>query len=147
MTNTDIQGRWEIVAWVQNYDDGRIIYPMGQDVEGFIEYGQYGMFCIISAPNRPSFTSGGQWDANDSEKGQAYGSYLCYSGDYQLEDNVVTHHVKHSLFPNWEGGKQRRQISWTDDGLLSLTARLEDGTSEARTAKLVWKRLSPHTTA
>ncbi|MNR06565.1 hypothetical protein D3C85_1226390 [compost metagenome] len=47
--------------------------------------------------------------------------------------------MRHSLFPNWEGGSQKRVAIFNGD-TLELTARLEEGTAEARTAKLSWRR-------
>ncbi len=139
MNKADISGRWDIVSWQQAYDDGRVVYPMGQQLRGFIEYGPYGMFCIVSKADRPNFTSGGQWSASDAEKAGAYDSYLTYSGGYEVEGDVIVHQVQHSLFPNWVDGLQRR-IAKFENGLLHLTARLEVGTSEARSAILTWRR-------
>ncbi len=142
MNKETIRGRWNILSWEQLYDDGRVVHPMGTELEGFIEYGPYGMFCVIASKDREAFTSGGQWSASDAEKAAAYGSYLTYAGSYDVEGETVCHHVRHSLFPNWEGGSQRR-VAVLDGGVLSLTARLEEGTPEARTAKLVWTRVLP----
>ncbi|MNO63277.1 hypothetical protein D3C76_539800 [compost metagenome] len=139
MNAADIQGRWDILAWEQLYDDGRVVHPMGVELEGFIEYGPQGMFCVIAKKGRAQFSSGGQWSANDAEKAGAYGSYLTYAGGYEVQGDTVLHHVRHSLFPNWEGGTQRR-VAQLDGEVLALTARLEEGTGEARTARLVWRR-------
>jgi hypothetical protein len=73
-------------------------------------------------------------------QGRAYNEYLSYAGTYSLEDDYVTHHVELSIFPNWQGGKQRRRIVRGDNGELMLVARLEEGTPEARTARLTWRR-------
>ncbi len=142
MNKETIRGRWNILSWEQLYDDGRVVHPMGTELEGFIEYGPYGMFCVIARKDREAFTSGGQWSASDAEKAAAYGSYLTYAGPYDVDGDTVRHHVRHSLFPNWEGGSQKR-VAVLDGGVLSLTARLEEGTPEARTAKLVWTRALP----
>lgn len=142
MNKETIRGRWNILSWEQLYDDGRVVHPMGKELEGFIEYSPYGMFCAIAKKNREHFTTGGQWSASDAEKAAAYGSYLTYAGPYDVEGDTVQHHVRHSLFPNWEGGSQRRKAV-LEGGVLSLTARLEEGTSEARTARLVWTRALP----
>ncbi|MBV6274081.1 lipocalin-like domain-containing protein [Alcaligenaceae bacterium CGII-47] len=141
MNKSDISGRWEIVSWEQIYDDGRVVYPMGHHLRGFIEYGPYGMFCIIAKVDRQGFTTGGQWSASDSEKAAAYSSYLTYSGGYEVEGDVIVHQVEHSLFPNWEGSSQRR-IAKFQDGLLHLSARLEADTSEARHAILTWRKMA-----
>lgn len=134
-------GRWDIIAWEQRYDDGRVQRPMGEHLQGFIRYTAEGdMICMISKAERPAFKTGGQWDASDSEKAQAYQSILAYAGTFELEGDQVTHHVDISLFPNWRGGAQKRRLELQADGSLAITARLEDGTPQARTALLLWRR-------
>lgn len=132
-------GRWVIQSWVQAYDDGRIVYPMGKDVTGFILYGERHMACSISRPGREKFAKGGQWDGSEQDKAAAYDSFMSYSGTYEIQGEEVVHHVASSLFPNWEGGVQRRRAKLLGDE-LHLVARLEAGGSEARTATLLWKR-------
>ena len=141
MTNIDLTGRWELVTFAQNYDDGRQVLPMGEAPQGIIQYTEDGfMSCQISRANRAPFTTGGQWNASDAEKAGAYNSMMSYAGRYDVEGNTVTHYVALSLFPNWIGGQQKRSFSLDEQGQLSLTARLEENTSEARTALLLWKR-------
>ena len=141
MSVQNLAGRWELVTFEQNYDDGRHVYPMGEGPQGIIQYTEDGfMSCMISRPNRENFTTGGQWYASDAEKAGAYNSMMSYAGRYSVADNTVTHFVDLSLFPNWIGGQQQRVFKFDDQGLLSLTARLEENTSEARTALLLWKR-------
>lgn len=136
----DLKGRWYIQSWTQEYDDGRVVYPFGEQVAGFIEYGDDTMFCLVTKYPRTMFTSGGQWDASDADKAAAYNEYLSYAGGYSVDGDYVTHHVELAIFPNWQGGTQRRKVVWGDDGQLMLIARLEEGTPEARTAKLTWRR-------
>ena len=141
MTQQNLTGRWELVTFEQNYDDGRVVFPMGEGPQGIIQYTEDGyMSCQITKANRGNFTTGGQWNASDTEKADAYNSMLSYAGRYTLEESVVTHLVDLSLFPNWVGGQQKRQFKFDEQGQLSLTARLEENTSEARTALLLWKR-------
>lgn len=141
ISKDSIKGRWAIQAWEQIYDDGRIVLPMGEELEGFIEYSDFGMFCVISKKGRQPFTTGGQWNADDAEKAAAYNSYLTYAGGYDVEDgNTIIHHVNYCIFPNWIGGSQRRAVEF-DGETLALTARLEAGTPEARIARLTWKRI------
>lgn len=141
MSEQGMTGRWQIVAWEQVYDDGRRTYPMGQEVEGFIQYDSDGrMMCMLCRCDRRNFTSGGQWNASEQEKAEAYSSMLAYAGTYTYSGDTVSHHVELSAFPNWKGGTQKRRIEMMDARQLVLAARLEEGTSEARTARLVWKR-------
>jgi hypothetical protein len=141
MNRDTIKGRWAILSWEQLYDDGRVVNPMGTELEGFIEYSDFGMFCVIARKGRESFSSGGQWSASDAEKATAYNSYLTYAGGYEVDGNTISHHVRHSIFPNWVGGNQQRIAELSGD-VLALTARLEEGTGEARTARLKWQRVA-----
>lgn len=142
----DPTGRWDILAWEQLYDDGRRELPMGDQLEGFIRYTPDGdMVCMIARTDRPKFVRGGQWNAPDDEKAGAYQSMLAYAGRWSVDGDVITHRVQMSLFPNWKGGEQKRRLQVNPDGTLALTARLEEGTPQARTAKLVWRRHAHHT--
>ncbi|WP_178129575.1 alpha/beta fold hydrolase [Pseudomonas sp. PB120] len=134
-------GRWEILSWEQAFDDGRRELPMGEHLHGFILYTEGGhMSCMIARAQRPNFETGGQWNASDAEKAGAYSSLLAYGGRYELNGDVITHFVDISLFPNWVGGAQKRRFDVNDDGTLTLSARLEEGTPQARSARLVWRR-------
>lgn len=141
MTDTPlaIDGRWDIVSWSQHYDDGRRVYPLGESLTGFIQYHQGAMCCMVARKERAAFTSGGQWDASAPEKAEAYDGFLAYWGRYEVVGDEVIHRVEASLFPNWAGGVQRRRAKLVG-GELHLLARLEDGTPQARTASLVWRR-------
>ena len=136
----DIVGRWTIVAWQQEFDDGRTTYPMGQDLGGFITYDAAGNVAVLIARRgREAFSTGGQWNAADTEKARAYDGMMSYCGTYEVQGEEILHRVEFSLFPNWEGGVQRRR-AMLKDGDLHLTARIETGTPQARTASLIWRR-------
>lgn len=137
-----IEGRWEIVSWRQEYDDGRCVHPFGESLDGFIDYSRDSdaMFCVISRKPRTPFTTGGQWDAADADKAKAYDEYLTYAGRYSFDGETVTHHIQQCIFPNWQGTAQRRKVTRTGDDGITLVARIEEGTSEARTAILAWRR-------
>ena len=140
MGKQGIEGRWNIVSWRQEYDDGRCVHPFGETLDGFIEYGEGQMFCVISRRPRTRFTSGGQWDADDRDKAAAYDEYLTYAGGYEFDGETVSHHIRLCIFPNWQGTVQRRKVMRNGDDEMTLVARIEEGTSEARTAVLAWRR-------
>lgn len=139
MNKADILGRWHILRWEQRYDDGRVVQPMGAQPQGFIQYDDGEMFCLLNRPGRNPFLSGGQWSASEVEKTRAYDTFMVYAGSYAIRDEEIHHHVRYSLFPNWVGGTQVRQAR-LQGGELWLSARIEHGTFEARTADLVWTR-------
>ncbi len=137
----DLRGRWSIVSWIQRYDDGRITYPMGKELAGFIQYDATRVFVLIERADRPPFRSGGQWNASVEEKAGAYDSFMSYAGTYEVQGDEVLHRVEFAIFPNWQGAAQRRRVSLEGNRLM-LTARLEVGTPEARAAELLWERVA-----
>jgi Lipocalin-like domain len=140
MTPADITGRWDIVSWLQLYQDGRRQAPLGENLEGFIRYVADGdMICMIANADQPMFESGGQWNASEAERARAYSSMLAYAGKWRIEGESVIHAVEQSLFPGWKGGDQRRHVR-LDGDMLYIEAHLEQGTPEARTAQLKWRR-------
>jgi hypothetical protein len=140
LTREQVLGRWDIVSWLQLYDDGRVQAPLGEKLEGFLRYCPDGdLIVFIERANRPNFTSGGQWNASEAERAAAYSSVLSYAGTFRLEGDTVVHEVRNSLYPGWKGGEQRRAVRLEGDTLY-IEARLEAGTSEARTAQLKWRR-------
>lgn len=142
MSPDQILGRWNIVSWLQLYDDGRRQAPLGENLEGFIRYLDDGdMVCIIANADQPGFTTGGQWNASEAERARAYSSMLAYAGKWRIDGDCVIHAVEQSLFPGWKGGDQRRQVRLEGNSLY-IEARLEAGTPEARTAQLKWQRAS-----
>lgn len=140
MDKSWLEGRWRIVSWRQEYDDGRTMHPFGESLEGYIEYRGNLMACVVSKSPRTPFHIGGQWDASDRDKAQAYNEYLTYSGRYEFDGEKVTHHIELSLFPSWCGTSQTRKVVRLGEDEVTLQARVEEGTPEARTAILSWRR-------
>lgn len=137
----ELEGCWSLVSWAQRYDDGRVVEPFGPRPYGVLIYLDGTMSCFMSRADREPFRTGGQWTAEPAEKARAYDEVMAYTGTYEVSGEEVVHHVTGSLFPTWVGGSQRRRIAW-DGKVLRLTARLEEGTGEARTAELAWTRES-----
>ncbi|WP_150740773.1 lipocalin-like domain-containing protein [Pandoraea iniqua] len=137
----NIVGRWKIVAWEQFYDDGRHIFPLGKDVEGYIQYDPDNrMACMLFSASRQKFSSIGPWDASAEERAAAFGSMIAYAGSFSVNGDVVSHHVELSAFPNWKESTLKRRIEVSGGQNLVLVARMEEGTTEARTARLTWRR-------
>lgn len=135
----DLHGSWRVLRWEQRYDDGRVVAPMGPNPVGGLTYVGDRMVALISRGDRAPFTTGAQWDADDTEKARAYGDTLAYGGTFDVDGNSVIHHVEVSLFPNWVGAAQRRTLT-LDGDRLSESGRIEDGTPEARTIVLEFER-------
>ena len=123
MTEKSIVGSYVLKSFHYVDDDGNTTYPMGRDAQGYIVYTPEG---IISATlmenNRPHFALPHRTNGTPEEKSAAIDSFMAYAGKFHMQDeNTVVHEIEKSIFPNWSGQAQIRNIEWTDDGMV-LTA-------------------------
>jgi len=139
--SADVVGWWELESWSQAFDDGRLLNPFGEQPLGRLIYSSDGDFSVmICKADIPQFSTGFQWTAEDEEKARAYDGVLAYFGKYEFDGSEMQHQVEASLYPNWIGLTQVRKAS-IKGNVLTLSARLEKDTDQARTVSLVWKSL------
>jgi len=128
MKKDDLIGTWLLVSFELRQDDGGIVYPFGKDVAGRITYASTGHFSAqVMQKNRPLFKSDDQMKGSIDEVMDNFKGVISYFGFYSVEDNIVTHHVEESLFPNWKGLAMKR------------FAKLENGSLELSTEPTTWK--------
>ncbi|MEK9945269.1 MAG: lipocalin-like domain-containing protein [Alphaproteobacteria bacterium] len=133
-------GTWELVRWETSYDDGRTIYPMGEDAKGFIMYTTDGyMSAALFRGNRPNFETGEALTASDAEKVAGWDSYYSYGGPFEIDGGRVIHTVAHTIYPNWLGGTQVREISFEGEHMILTTPpqKTRRGTQNSR---VIWRR-------
>ncbi len=133
-------GTWELVRWETSYDDGRTIYPMGEDAKGFIMYTTDGyMSAALFRGNRPNFETGEALTASDAEKVAGWDSYYSYGGPFEIDGDRVIHTVAHTIYPNWLGGTQVREISFEGEHMILTTPpqKTRRGTQNSR---VIWRR-------
>ena len=80
-----------------------------------------------------------------AERLAAFESYFQYAGPYAIHGEPgrqqVVHSVTHALNPNFVGTQQVRDMTFADDGTLTLSASdTVPGTSVARHHRLIWRR-------
>ena len=135
-----LAGLWRLVSMEQRYDDGRVVFPFGEDAQGYIYYAPDGFMSVaFQKAGRKPFETGGQWTASDAEKARAYDSVLTYCGRYTVEGDRVVHAIEMSLFPNWIGDRQVRHFELADDRLV-IKARIEPNTPQARASLMIFRR-------
>ena len=140
MIRDALVGTWRLIRWENRSADGQITYPLGDDAQGRITYGDDGyMFVALMRSRREAFGAGDLLGGTAEEKAQAAEDYVSYCGRYDVERERVVHHVELSLFPNWVGVDQERLVE-IDGHRLTLSTRpiLLDGIRQ--TAQLVWER-------
>lgn len=146
-TDNPLLGTWHLVRWDIGYGDGRTpTLPFGAGATGLILYSNDGTMsaCIARAP-RARLSSDSVRSAPEAEQVAAFESYFQYAGPYVIRgvpgQQQVTHYVTHALNPNFVGTEQVRDITFADDGSLTLSASdTSPGTSFARHHRLVWRR-------
>ncbi|MCL4796469.1 MAG: lipocalin-like domain-containing protein [Bryobacteraceae bacterium] len=123
--------------------DGRISRPFGENPTGLLIYSGDGYMAVsIMSGGREHFTSEDMRGGTPEERAAAVGSYLTYSGRYDVLPDRVVHHVEVSLLPNWCGTRQERYFELYDDRLLLRTPPMMlDGIE--RTTVLTWRRAEP----
>jgi len=133
-------GTWELVRWETSYDDGRTIYPMGEDAKGFIMYTTDGyMSAALFRGNRPNFETGEALTASDAEKVAGWDSYYSYGGPFEIDGDRVIHTVAHTIYPNWLGGTQVREISFEGEHMI-LTAPPQKTRRGTQNSRVIWRR-------
>ncbi|MDI1435670.1 lipocalin-like domain-containing protein [Polyangium sorediatum] len=114
-------GTWHLVSFEVRRIDGSIDSPMGPHPRGLLIYTADGhMAAQLSHADRDPFSSGDIWSATPEAFQAAYTSYVAYYGRYEVDEEggVVRHLVEGSLFPNWCGGAQARQVALDGDHLV-----------------------------
>ena len=71
-------------------------------------------------------------------------TYVSYAGTWDLDDEVVTHHVSFALFPNAVGADFVRHLTWEDDTLILTTAPEISTSGKSIVNRLFWQRAARH---
>jgi hypothetical protein len=142
-------GTWHLVRWEIAYGDGRpVTLPYGDKATGLIIYTTDGtMSACIARGGRTRLSSDSVRSAPESERLAAFESYFQYAGPYAIRvkegQQQVVHSVTQSLNPNFVGTQQVRNMDFSADGGLTLSASdTVPGTSVARHHRLIWERRS-----
>jgi hypothetical protein len=140
-------GTWHLLRWEITYGDRRpVTLPYGDAATGLIQYTtDGGMSASIARGGRQRLSSESVRHAPEAERLAAFESYFQYAGRYQVRmtggQQQVVHSVTHSLNPNFVGTQQVRNIDFSTDGDLTLSAAdVVPGTPVARHHRLIWTR-------
>jgi len=140
-------GTWQLVRWDITYGDGRpTTLPYGAAATGMIQYTADGfMSACIARGGRPRLSSESVRSAPEAERLAAFESYFQYAGAYKIQGEPgrqqVVHIVAQSLNPNLVGTRQVRDMTFSGEGHLTLSASDSvPGSDVARHHRLIWRR-------
>jgi len=139
MKNKKFVGSWKLKKWTAELNDGKVVFPFGEDAVGRISYDDKGNMSVhIMKNNRQRFESEDPLQGKPEEMITAYKDILAYCGNYEVYNNPnqVVHQIKISSFPNWVGQNQIRKFEFKDDKLILSTDTI--GSSRH---KLIWKKM------
>jgi hypothetical protein len=144
-TAADLIGSWRLVEWTADID-GRPVTPFGGQTTGLITYTDDGrMWGTLMRVDRSHLDGDTLAAAPEAQRAIAATGYLNYAGTYRVEGPTVIHSVEVSLFPNWIGSDQVREMQWVPndrDGLdLMLSAQRPSSRGGTVTNRLLWRRL------
>ncbi len=144
MAKENFVGTWRLVSFESTGDDGITQYPYGRDAAGLIMYDARGNMSVqLANMHRPSFASSDQHRGTPEEIKAAFEGYNAYFGTYDVDEKkeIVTHHVKSSLFPNWSGGDNVRYYRFDANRLILSTPPIRFG-GKSIVGRLIWERIS-----
>ena len=147
LLNNPLLGTWQLLRWEITYSDERApSLPFGAEATGLILYANDGwMNACIARGGRTRLSSESVRSAPEGECLAAFESFFQYAGRYEIRtahgQQQVVHSVTHSLNPNFVGTQQVRNMTFTPDGGLTLSASdAVPGTEVARHHRLIWAR-------
>jgi hypothetical protein len=118
----ELVGRWRLTAWTATDEAGAVTMPFGDDPQGCLVYTSGGwMTGQIAKADRRELATSVALGGTESERAEAYSTYVAYCGEYRLEGDTVVHVLRMSVFPNWVGSEQRRSVEISGDRLVLRT--------------------------
>lgn len=140
LSRDDLLGAWELAEWTMRLGGEAKGHPFGSDATGRLVYSDEHMAAVLSRTRRSRFGTRLASQAPVELRGEAMAGYVSYSGPWDLHGDRVVHHVKLSLFPDWEGTDLVRFVAFEDD-LLVLTSEAEATRAGDVVHRLVWRRI------
>ncbi len=139
-------GTWKLIHWTVEMEGGRVIRPFKGKASGLLTYTDEGrMVASLMKTDRESIGTRSFAEAKALERASAAAGYLSYAGSYEVVDDQVFHKVELSLFPDWVGGTQVRQITWltNEDGSIDLELSTPHAPDERSAVnRLRWHRIT-----
>lgn len=115
-------------------------HPLGMDPVGRIIYAADGeMSALMMARDRPWPADGDFLRATPEERGAAAVDFVGYGGHYELDGDVVVHHVELSLYPEHVGTDLVRTIRWSNGDLVLETEHIRTPSGRTRWQRLTWR--------
>ncbi len=140
MTGGGLIGTWRLRSFAFTDETGAVVHPLGERPTGFVMISADGYFALnFMAGERSNFATEDLFGGNDAERARAAAEVVSFAGPYEFDGRAVSVTVEYSVFPNWIGGTQVREVEVSGDTLILRTegARLFAGARRQAEARLV----------
>lgn len=141
-------GAWKLASYQEIPVDGSEPFePLGHEPHGLIIYTPDGyMSAQLAKPDRPNFASGDWFDGTPEDYQQEATSYIAYSGPFHVDEEkqTLTHSMFVSLFPDWTGQTQPREVKLEGTTLHLGTASPIQSGGKTVNSVLTWHRADPN---
>lgn len=144
MNAEDLIGAWRLADFTMRNSSGAVNAMAGWEKRGLLLYTADGhMSATLFLRETPLRFHSDQLSAgSEAEKIAAFEAHTAYCGRYTVSGDTIFHDVEISLFPNWNGTRQRRAARLTGDALVltSPTMAMNDGDW---ILEATWRRCAP----
>ncbi|MEZ5175483.1 MAG: lipocalin-like domain-containing protein [Acidimicrobiia bacterium] len=148
MDNT-LVGTWRLISWTVTIGN-RTVRPFGGAAVGLLTYtGDGRMNASLMREDRDLLDTHSFAQAHALDRAAAAVGYIAYAGTYVVDGDQVHHDVELSLFPDWVGTTQSRQITWVDDaehGTVLELSYIQPGNGREAANTLRWHRITTEDT-
>ena len=139
MSGNDLIGTWRLQSFEFTDESGAVLHPLGERPAGFVVISTDGYLALnFMAGERTLFTGDDLFGGDAAERARAATEVVSFAGPFEFDGSAVSVSVEYSVFPNWVGGSQVREVELSGDNLTLRTegARLFAGTKRRAEAKL-----------
>jgi hypothetical protein len=137
-----VVGVWTLLEIEFRTSTGRIQHPFGNDPVGLLVITKDGHLALqVMDSRRTRLPSGDVLGATSTERAGAMHGFSAYSGTWKVHDQRMTIRIRTSLFPNWVGDDQERDVNVQGDILEMRTKSILAGGEEV-SSSVRWKRVS-----
>jgi hypothetical protein len=140
VTDEKFIGAWKLIS-VETRDENRELFRRGHRTGYLLYSGEGYMSVSFMKEDRPNFASGDMRGGTVEEKKAAVEGYVSYCGRFEVDGEMVIHHIEVSLFPNWVGVSQERLYEFEGNRLTLSTPLMLLGGRQLST-HVIWERAS-----
>lgn len=136
-------GTWTLAAVDNVSANGMRTHLYGGHPTGDLRFDAEGGYALqMLSADRPRFMRADKAQGSDAENRAAVMGANSHFGRYEVDParGVLTFHIDHAFFPNWEGTVQARQYKLMGDTLTYVVPAPTTG--GAVRGEVVWKRAS-----